>query len=452
MLRQIVRRIIRFYKTQAIIFVFLALIFIGAVLLDLPIAVRDGKSVGFLDALFTATSATCVTGLTVVDTYQHWSLFGQIVILLLIQTGGLGFMTMATIFSLVLKRTISLSERLFISETLNYDNMHGIVRLVKHIIIGSFAIEAIGAALLSIRFIPEFGVANGIYKAIFHAVSAFCNAGFDLMGQKAPFSSLVSYVSDPLVVFTVTSLVVIGGIGFFVWEDLIGGVRRLKLHTKIVLWTTFILIVSGTALFYLFDGSNPETMLELGSFDKFMASYFQSVTTRTAGFNTIPQDGMTSSSKLLSMILMFIGGSPGSTAGGIKTVTFGVLVLTALAVARGTSNVNAFGKRLSHSVIFRSLTIIMLAIFSVMTATVILSLTEHAPLSVVAYEAVSAFGTAGLSLGITPYLTNAGKNTIIILMFFGRVGVLTIALGLMKSMNSGAKDSIKYPEEKIMVG
>ncbi|NLB81250.1 MAG: Trk family potassium uptake protein, partial [Clostridiaceae bacterium] len=214
------RRVLRFYKTQVIIIVFFVLIMFGAVLLNLPIASRDGQSIGFLDALFTATSATCVTGLVVVDTYQHWTLFGQVVIISLIQIGGLGFMTMATLFSLLLRRTISLNERLLISESLNYDNMNGIVRLVKHIIIGTAGIEFLGMVLLSFRFIPEYGMKNGIYKSLFHSVSAFCNAGFDIMGQTTPFSNLTKYVFDPLVVFTICGLIIVGGIGFFVWEDI----------------------------------------------------------------------------------------------------------------------------------------------------------------------------------------------------------------------------------------
>lgn len=452
MLKKTFRRILRFYKTQTIIFIFLALITFGAILLNTPAASRSGQSIGFLNAFFTATSATCVTGLIVADTYQHWSLFGQVVILVLIQTGGLGFMTMATLFSLVLKRTISLSERLLISESLNYDNMSGIVRLAKHIIIGTAAAEAVGAALLSIRFIPEFGIKSGIYKSVFHSISAFCNAGFDIMGEKQPFGSLTQYVFDPIVVFTISGLIIMGGIGFFVWEDIYSGRKKLKLHTKIAIIITCALLAGGTLGFYLLEGNNPGTFLGMNWYQKFLAAFFQSVSPRTAGFNTIALNELTPSSKLLTVILMFIGGSPGSTAGGIKTVTFGVAVFTAFAVAKGSDRVSIFGRRISNSVIYRSFTIIMIAMLVVMLGIIALSLTEYASLSDIVFEVFSAFGTVGSTLGLTPHLTNAGKVIIIIIMFFGRVGVLTIALGLLKRMNNGVEDKIRYPEEKIMVG
>ncbi|MDR0405317.1 MAG: Trk family potassium uptake protein, partial [Clostridiales bacterium] len=357
-----------------------------------------------------------------------------------------------TLFSLLLRRTVSLSERLLIGETLNYDNMHGIVRLAKHIIIGTLCIEGLGAAVLFPRFFPRFGFWGGLYKAVFHSVSAFCNAGFDTLSAADGMSNLGPYAFDAPVVLTLSALVLVGGAGFYVWEDLYTRGKRLKLHTKLALLVSAVLLVLGTVCFYVFEYHNPRTMLGMSGGDRLLASFLQSVSTRTSGFHNISQRGLTPSSKIVAVFLMFIGGSPGSTAGGIKTVTFGVLIFTALAVARGTQNVNIFGKRVSHSVILRSLTIVMISMFVVICGVIALSVTENAPLSDLVFEAVSAFGTSGLTSGITPRLTNAGKITIIVLMYFGRVGVLTVALGLMRGMNSAAADKIKYPEEKIMVG
>jgi len=453
-LKRLTRLVLKSYKTQAITFVFLFLIFFGGFLLNLPIASRNGVSMGYLDALFTATSATCVTGLVVVDTYVQFSAFGQLVIIFLIQIGGLGFMTMATLFSLLMRRVITLNERLLIRESLNIDDMQGIVRLAKHILIGTFAIEFVGALLLSIRFIPEFGMPSGIYKSIFHSISAFCNAGFDIMGQKGEFIGLTSYVSDPIVSLVIPMLIIIGGIGFAVWEDVFqqSNFYKLRLHTKIAITMTAFFIISGTIGFYILEHNNPATMQGLSPMGKLLASFFQSVTTRTAGFNTISQDGMTIASKFISIILMFIGGAPGSTAGGIKVVTVGVLAFAAYAVIKGTSQVTMFKRRISYNAILRAMTIVMISLFVVATGIIILSIVEKTLFINIIFEVVSAFGTVGLTLGITPNLTVVGKLTIITIMFFGRVGVLTVALSLLMGMNSGGSDKIKYPEEKIMVG
>jgi len=449
-----VRNLLRFYKTQMIVFIFMFLVLAGGVLLTLPIASRSGESIGFLNALFTATSATCVTGLVVVDTYQHWTLFGQLIIITLIQVGGLGFMTMATLFSLLLRRAISLNERLLIRESLNYENMQGIVRLTKHILVGTFFIELLGAILLSFRFIPEFGVKSGIMKSIFHSVSAFCNAGFDIMGNKGAFSGLTTYVEDPLVNIVIMSLIVIGGIGFAVWEDIwtTHKIKKLSLHSKIVLSITSALILSGALFFFVMEYNNPQTMQPLSFGGKVLASFFQSITPRTAGYNTINLAGLTDSSKFITMILMFIGGSPGSTAGGIKVVTFCVLVFAAFSVVKGTSQVVIFHKRISVNAVLRSMTITMIGIFVVAFGTLILSTSESATFMEVLFETVSAFGTVGLTLGITPMLSAVSKVCLIFIMFFGRVGVLAVALIFVKGMNTGSPDKIKYPEEKIMVG
>lgn len=452
--RKAIRIILKTYKTQSIVLVFLLLIFLGGFLLNLPIASRSGHSIGYLDALFTATSATCVTGLVVVDTYIQFTPFGQLVIIFLIQIGGLGFMTMATLFSLLMRRVITLNERLLIRESLNFEDMQGIVRLAKHILIGTFAIEFVGALLLSLRFVPEFGIPSGIYKAVFHSISAFCNAGFDIMGQKGEFVGLTSYVSDPIVSLVIPMLIIVGGIGFAVWEDVFhqNKFKKLRLHSKIAISMTLLFIIVGTIAFFILEHNNPETMQELSSFGKFLASFFQSVTTRTAGYNTISQTGMTEASKVITIILMFIGGAPGSTAGGVKVVTVGVLAFAAYAVVRGTNQVTMFKRRVSLNAVLRAMTIIMISLFVVTVGIIILSIVEEESFMDIVFEVVSAFGTVGLSLGITPNLTVVGKLTIMTVMFFGRVGVLSVALSLVMGMNSGTPDKIKYPEEKIMVG
>ncbi|MEG2939605.1 MAG: potassium transporter TrkG, partial [Oscillospiraceae bacterium] len=323
----------------------------------LPIATREGLHTDWLTALFTATSATCVTGLVVVDTYSHWTAFGQAVVLLLIQCGGLGFMTLAATFSFLVRRTITLRERLIMTQSLNINDISGIVRLTRHVLVGTIFCELSGAIILSIRFSGEFGWIGGIIKGIFHSVSAFCNAGFDLMGENVPFSNLTGYVSDPIVNITIMSLIIVGGLGFFVWEDIYRKrrFRDLSLHTKLVLTITASLLIGGSILVFAFEYTNPGTLGELPMHGKVLASMFQSTTTRTAGFNTIDQGALTLPSKILSMILMFIGGSSGSTAGGIKTVTFGVLMLTAFAVMRGKNDVTAFSRRIATRAILNAL-------------------------------------------------------------------------------------------------
>jgi trk system potassium uptake protein TrkH len=441
-----------FTPTQIIVIGFALLILIGTMLLNLPIASRTEESIGFIDALFTATSATCVTGLIVVDTYTYWSLFGQIVIILLVQIGGLGFMTIAMLFSLILGRTISLKERLLVAESLNQYSLEGIVRLIKQILLGTLLFEGIGAIILSTQFIGEFGLVNGIYKGIFHAICAFCNAGFDLMGQREPFSSLTAYVHNSIVNFTIMALTIIGGLGFSVWVDIYKTrkIRNYKLHTKLVLTITAILIFGGAVLFFILEFNNPKTLKSLGLWNKMVASLFLSVSPRTVGFNTVPLPNLNNASNLLTMILIFIGGSPGSTAGGIKTVTVGVLILTVLAVCRGSKKVEVFDRTISLEVVLRAVAIIVISIIIVITATLILCIIEDASLAEILFEVVSSYGTSGLTLGITPSLTEAGKLVLVMTMFFGRVGVLTMALAFRFRM-SKYNANYKYPEEKIMI-
>ena len=343
--------------TRVLIFGFLALILFGTLLLMLPISTRDGQETDLLTALFTATSASCVTGLVVVDTYTHWTPFGQSVVLFLIQCGGLGFMSLAAIFSFLLRRTITLRERLIMTQSMNINDLSGVVRLTRHVLVGTFFCEFFGAVILAIRFSGEFGWRGGIVKGIFHSVSAFCNAGFDLMGENEAFSNLTAYVSDPIVNITIMALIIVGGLGFFVWEDIYHKrrFREFTLHTKLVLTITAVLLIGGSCMFLAFEYNNPGTLRDLPVQGKVFGAMFQATTTRTAGFNTIDQAAMTLPSKMLSMLLMFIGGSSGSTAGGIKTVTFGLLVLTAISVMRGKNEVTAFQRKINMRAILNAL-------------------------------------------------------------------------------------------------
>ena len=447
------RVFLKLKQTQAIVIVFAAIIVVGSILLNLPISSRDGHSIGFINALFTATSAVCVTGLVVVDTYIHWTIFGQIIILLLIQVGGLGFMTLATLFSLALGRKISFKERLLIAESLNQNSPQGMVKLIKDILLGTLLFEGLGAIILSIRFAGQFGIRNGIYKGIFHSISAFCNAGFDLMGENGQFSSLSSYVDDPMVNLTIISLIIVGGLGFAVWEDVYKtrNLSELRLHTKLVLVVTAILLVFGFIFFLALEYSNVKTLQPLSFRGKILASMFQSVTPRTAGFNTLSLPDLTNASKLITIVLMFIGGSPGSTAGGIKTATAGVLLFTVISVLRGCKDVNIFRKRLELEIILRSLAIFVLSLIVIIGTTVVLSIFEKATLLEYLFESTSAFGTVGLSMGITPTLSSAGKLALIITMFMGRVGVLTMVMAITVRMQK-SEVKLKYPEGKVMVG
>ena len=324
------------------------MILFGSVLLMLPVAARNGNGTPFIDALFTATTATCVTGLVVHDTFSYWSIFGQIVILCLIQIGGLGFMTLATLFSLAVRRKISYNERLLISESLGKDSAQGVVSLTQHLLIGTIVIESAGMLILAVKFIPTMGFSTGLYYAIFHSVSAFCNAGIDLMGQFGPYSSLTAYADDWVVNLTIMSLIIIGGLGFMVWENIYRSksFRDLSVHSKLVLIITVFLIVMGTLLILLFEYDNPETLADKPWDEKILASLFQSVTCRTAGFNTIDLAQMRNASIIVMTILMFIGGAPGSTAGGVKVTVIGILLFTILSTMRGRDDVNVMGKRL----------------------------------------------------------------------------------------------------------
>jgi len=436
---------------QVLVLGFAGIILIGTILLNLPIATNDFTSIGLVNALFTATSAVCVTGLVVVDTGTYWTAFGKTIILMLIQIGGLGFMTMATTVAFVIGRKISLRSRLIMQEALNQFTISGVVRLTKYIIYMTFIIEGIGAALLSMKFIPIYGVGKGIWFSIFHSVSAFCNAGFDIIGNGQSLMPFVDRISINLIIM---SLVIIGGIGFTVIMDVAQNrkFKKFSTHTKVVLTVTGGLILGGFILFFLLEFNNPNTLGNLSWKGKFFGALFQSVTTRTAGFNSIPLDQMTMASKLLTVMLMFIGGSPGSTAGGIKTTTIALVVLMVIAVIRGREDAEFFKRRISKDSINRALAVLGIAVFFVLVITLLLTITEKTDNFMnLLFETVSAMATVGLSLGITSKLSFAGKILISIAMFIGRLGPVTIVLALANKQKHN-KTLIRYPEGKVSVG
>lgn len=440
----------RFSYIQIIAMGFFLIILVGAVLLSLPASARTGIATPFIDSLFTAASATCVTGLVVYDTYTHWSLFGQLVILFLIQTGGLGFMSMATLISMLLRRKIGLKERELLREAVNSLYLGGIVRLTRHIIIGTLLCESIGALLLSIRFCPEMGLWEGIYYGVFHSISAFCNAGFDLMGRYSQFSSLTRYSGDVLVNLVIMSLIIIGGIGFFVWEDIYNhklSFHNYQLHTKIVLATTGALIIVPAILFFLVERSG--ALKDMNNIQAIVASFFHSVTPRTAGFNTLDMASLRNSTILLTIILMMIGGSSGSTAGGMKTTTFAVLIMSATSVIKGRNFLRAYQRRLEDNTLRRACAVFFTYLSVVITIVFILGILENFTMEQLFFEVFSAIGTVGLTLGITPDLSEASKILIALLMYFGRVGVLSIALAFTRMPENVP---VEYPCEKIMIG
>jgi trk system potassium uptake protein TrkH len=430
---------------------YFSLIVVGTILLSLPIASRNNISAGFVNALFTATSATCVTGLVVFDTFIQWSFFGQMVILLLIQIGGLGFMTIVTMFSFLLKRKIGLKERELLRESVNTMYIGGIVRLTKKILIGTFLLESVGALVLSMRFIPEMGLAAGVYNGIFHSVSAFCNAGFDLMGRFGENSSLTRFSGDAVVNLTVVVLVITGGIGFFVWDDLTKNkyyFKKYQLHTKIVLSMTAFLIVFGAVSFYIVEVNNLLSEMTMG--ERVIASVFSAVTPRTAGFNTVNTAALSPAGRLLTMILMFIGGSPGSTAGGIKTTTFAVILISLWSSLKNTKCDNIFGRRLEDNALKRASAVITIYLLLTISAALLVSAANVSLLlEDVLFEAFSAIGTVGLSTGITGSLNAFGRIAITLLMYCGRVGSLSFALLFTEQRISSF---VQNATEKINIG
>ena len=432
---------------------FLAVILLGTVLLALPAASRSGKGIGLFDSLFTATSAVCVTGLVAVDTGTTFSVFGQIVLLVLIQVGGLGFMVFATMIMVALGRKISIRGRMLIRESMNGASLSDLGRLTWLYLLLSIAIETVGTVLLSIRLVPLLGWKHGIWMALFHSVSAFCNAGFDLFGN---YASLTAFSGDPLVLLTVAVLIILGGLGFAVILETLRnrqGFRSLTLHTRIVLLTTLGLVLTGTVFYWLAERSNAETLAGFGEGEKILNAFFQSVTMRTAGFNSFDLSRFRDGSKLFSSVLMMIGASPASTGGGIKTTTFAALVLLMLSVVRGENEVNVARRRLSTDIARRALAVAVLFLTTLVTGTLIISFIENGrfPLADILFEASSAMGTVGVSAIGTPNLHPASRAVLLPMMFLGRVGPLTLAFAVAKRQGR-IKTLSKHPEERIMIG
>jgi trk system potassium uptake protein TrkH len=449
----LIGRKLKITPTQLIVFSYLTMITIGTVLLSLPAASKGGRSIELINAFFTAASAVCVGGFAVVDTGMYWTVFGQLIIILLVQIGALGIMTMSTLFALLLGRRITLKERLIIQESLNQFGLEGLVRLTRNIIIVTLTIELIGAVIFSAVFIPEYGVKKGIAFGVFHSISSFCNAGFDLIGE---FRSFTPYINNLIININTAILIIIGGLGFPVWMDTYNVIKKkdfkkISLHSKIVLTATIFLIITGAAFIFAMESNNPETIKNLPFSQKIMASLFHSISTRSAGYTTLDMASLTTPTLLLTIVLMFIGGSPGSTAAGIKTTTAAILVITVIAVVKGKEDAEIFERRLPKYLVYRAMAVAAISLTLVVVAAMVLSITENADFMTLFFEAASAFGTVGLTLGYSPNLSLIGKIIISITMFAGRVGPLTLVIAFAKRA-SGNKGSLKYPEDRIMVG
>ena len=438
-----------FSYTRMIAFGFLAVILMGTLLLSLPIAARPGDRTPLIDCFFTATSATCVTGLTVLDTYMHWSSFGHVIILVLIQIGGLGFMTIITMFSIFTRKHISLYERRLLMQSAGTIRLSGIITMIKRVVIGTFCVEGMGAVFLSLRFCPKLGFAKGLWYAVFHSVSAFCNAGFDLMGRFNEVS-LTGYYNDPLVCITLMVLIVIGGLGFLVWSDVIKCrfvFKKMELHSKLVLTVTALLVFGGAAVLFMTEKNGAFKGMTTG--EQVLSAFFQSITLRTAGFFTFDQSKLSNSGYILSTLLMFIGGSPGSTAGGVKTTTMAVAFLNLISVARNNDDVVIFKRKINNKVVIQSVAIIGIHILMASIAIFIICYLEPIGLREVIYESVSAISTVGISMGITSDFNVASKLFIAGLMYSGRIGGMTIVLAIAENSH---KVKLERPEEKILIG
>ena len=437
---------------KVIAIVFAVIILTGACLLTLPVASRDGTSSGFLPALFTVTSATCVTGLVLFDTWSQWSGFGQIVIIALIQIGGLGFMSAATLLVFMLRKRIGLKHRLVMAQALSVSDMDGVVRLQKTVLVGSFVIEGIGAAILFFRFLPEYGFERAIKWGIFHSVSAFCNAGFDIFGYIKPDASVMEFQSDPVVLLTLACLIVIGGLGFLVWQDVAEKkiFKKLSVYARLVLVTTLGLIVVGWTLICFLEWNNPNTLGAMPVGDKLLNGLFQSITLRTAGFASLDQAQLTEGGKAVSIVLMLIGGSSGSTAGGLKTVTFIVLILFMTTRARGRDTVCVFKHTIPQGQVLDSMTIAFILIFLAVFGGIFISATSPVGFTEGLFEAVSALATVGLTAGATTSLSIPAQILIILYMYFGRVGVLTISVGFLAG--NRVEERFHYAETNLLIG
>ena len=438
--------------TKLIAVIFFGIICVGTCLLMLPAASRDGQSWSFLPALFTATSATCVTGLTPFDTWSQWSGFGQVVLLSLIEIGGLGFMSAATLVIFLLRRKVGLKQRMVMAQAMSLNDMNGVVKLQRTVLVGSLSMEALGALILTLRFWPEYGFRQALCWGVFHSVSAFCNAGFDIFGKLAPGSSLQVFQSDPVVLLTLGVLIVVGGLGFLVWEDVAEkrSFRKLTVYSKLVLSATVSLLLLGWVLTCAMEWNNPETLGSLSVGDKILNGLFQSITLRTAGFDALNQAGLQDSSKALFTVFMLIGGSSGSTAGGLKTVTVLVLLLFIASRARGRSNVTVYRRTIPSSQVMNAMTISIIMIVLAVFGGIFISATSPIGFTDALFEAVSALGTVGLTAGVTSLLSVPAQLLIIIFMYFGRVGVLTISLGFL--VGNQAVERFRYAETSLLIG
>lgn len=435
-----------FTSFQVIILGFFSVILLGSLLLMLPISTRDGHGSSFADGLFTATSAVCVTGLIVRDTATYWSEFGQAVILTLIQIGGMGVVTIAVAIAVASGRKIGLMQRSTMQEAISAHQVGGIVRLTKFILKTSISIELLGALLLAPVFCKDFGIFKGLWYSVFHSISAFCNAGFDLIGIREPFSSLTSYASNPIVNFTIMALIITGGLGFVTWADIRKNkfhFRKYNMQSKVILTVTAGLLIFPAIYFFFCEFSN----LPIG--ERILSSLFQSVTPRTAGFNTVDLTLLTETGLMIMIILMLIGGSPGSTAGGMKTTTVAVLFSSALAVFRKQDSAHFFSRRIPDNAVKNAATILMMYLTLFLGGGMVISYIEKVPLMSALFETSSAIGTVGLSLGLTPSLGMVSKAILILLMFFGRVGGLTLIFAALSERNTFGS---RYPQEKITVG
>ncbi len=442
--------------THIILLSFLAVILVGTVLLTLPISSADGDATPFVDALFTATTSTCVTGLVVMPTVSSWSTFGHIVILILIQVGGLGVITIMSGIMILLHRKMGIGDRLLLQDAFNLNSLSGLVRFLKRVLLGTFVIEGIGALFYMTVFVPQFG-AKGIWISVFTAISAFCNAGIDIMAQ----NSLCDFATNPVINLVTATLIILGGIGYIVWWDVVRVVRlaptkRIKLfrdltlHSKIALAASLFFILAGAALILIFEFENPLTIKDYSLFDKIQVALFQSVTTRTAGFASIPQENLTNASAILCLLLMFIGGSPVGTAGGIKTVTFVILAASAFSSIRNREDTELFGRRITKEAVSKAVAVTCMSFLIMFTCTVLLSAVADASALDIFYETVSATATVGLTRNLTPSLDTVGKLIVIVTMYLGRVGPISLALAFNKKKEN--QNMIRNPIEEISVG
>ena len=442
--------------TQLILLSFLVAILVGSLLLSLPISTKEGASVPYVDALFTATTATCVTGLVTVPTVTTWSAFGQVVLLILIQIGGLGIITVLSGITVAMNRKMKLKDSRLISDAFNINSLEGLSKFIKKVMLGTFAVEGVGALLYMTVFVPQFGL-RGVWISVFNSISAFCNAGIDIIAE----DSLCSYATNPAINIITSVLIILGGLGYIVWWDVLRVVksfkiqgfkcfRRLTLHSKIVLSVTAILIFVGAVLIFVFEYSNPMTIGEMSLFDKIQVSIFQSVTTRTAGFATVSQKNLTDTTAIISLLLMFIGGSPVGTAGGIKTVTVAVLIFTAYSLITNKNEISVFNRSLSKQVTRKAVAVAVMSFSIMFISTVLLSAVTDASFLDVMYETVSATATVGLTRDLTPFLNLWGKLIIICTMYLGRIGPISLAIAF--SYSKEKTNNIKNPTEEISVG